>query len=307
MRIATVATGGIGGFLAVRLTQAGHSVAAIARGPHLAAIAAGGLRLRTAEGEATVRPWMVTDDPATVGPVDAVIVAVKAGALDAAAEAARPLVGPDTLVVPFLNGVEASGRLAGILGAGPVGNGVAYISTTVAEPCVIAQTGAFARFLFAEADSRPSARVDALRAAFREAGIEAPDTDDIARDVWSKFVFFAALSGVTAAGRCRMAEVMAHPALTDLFRTAAAETAAAARACGIALPDDIVARTMAFAQGLPGAMRASTAVDLEAGRPLETPWINGAVLRLSAAAGLDAPVNRALSALLAPHVEGAAR
>lgn len=111
MKIATVATGGIGGYLAVRLIEAGHQVATIARGAHLAAIRDKGLRLAAHDGEHCAVPWIATDDPREVGEVDAVVFAVKCAGLEAAAELCRPLLGAQTLLVPFLNGVEASDRL----------------------------------------------------------------------------------------------------------------------------------------------------------------------------------------------------
>jgi len=304
MKIATMATGGIGGFLAVRMTEAGQDVATIARGAHLMAIRENGLSLITGDGTTRVRPRIATDDPATVGPVDAVIFAVKGDGLDAAAESCRPLLGPDTVVVPFLNGVEAAARLAAILPPEHVADGAAYISTTVGEPGVIRQTGAFGRFVFAERDNRPSPRLDALRAAMAAAGIDAPPTDDIERELWSKFVLFAAVSGVTAAARCTIAEILDNPPLAETFRGAVAETAAVGRARGVALPESVEADAWATATTLPRPMRASTAVDLERGRPLEVEWITGAVVRLSAEAGLDAPVNRTLYGLLSPYRVG---
>ena len=302
MRIATMATGGIGGLLAARLTAGGHEVAAIARGPHLEAIRSAGLRVRTPSEDLLARPWKVTDNPAEIGPVDAVLFAVKGHALEAAARACAPLIGPQTIVVPFLNGIEAADRLVGILGPGSVSNGVAYVSATISSPGEVTQTTKAAWFIFAERDSRPSDRVDRLRAAFRESGVEARDTQDIDREVWTKFIWFAALSGVTAASRCRLTDVLAHPALTDLFREVARETAALARALGVAVDEDVEEKTLALAHTLPGELRASTAIDLEAGRPIETTWINGAVVRLSEAKGLAVPVNRTITALLAPYM-----
>lgn len=305
MRIATMATGGIGGFLAAKLTLGGHEVAAIARGPHLDAIRSSGLRVRAPTGDLLAHPWAATDAPDTIGPVDAILFAVKGHALEAAARACAPMMGPQTFIVPFLNGVEAAERLVGILGPASVGKGVAYVSTTVSGPGEIAQTADAAWFIFAERDSQPSARVDRLRAALRGSGVEARDTQDIDRDVWTKFVWFAALSRVTAAGRRRLGDVLAHPALTDLFREVAQETAALAGASGVELHQDVVEWSLALARSLPGELRASTAVDLEAGRPIETPWINGAVARLSGAKGLPAPVNRTITALLAPYAQRA--
>lgn len=304
MKIATVATGGIGGFLAVRLTQAGHQVATIARGAHLDAIRANGLTLDGPDGTHSVAPWIATDRTEDVGPVDAIIFGVKGDALDQAADLCRPMVGADTIVVPFLNGVEASDRLADILPEENVGNGLAQVSTTISAPGVITQTGEFNRFIFAERDSRPSARIDRLRDAINEAGSSAPPTDDIVRDLWSKFVLFSAVSGVTAAARCTMSDIFADDHLSWLFRAIVAETAALGRARGVALPETIEDDIWGTAQGLPPAMRASTAIDLEQGRPLEIEWISGAVSRLSQETGTEAPANRTVYALLRPYRDG---
>lgn len=304
MKIATVATGGIGGFLAVKLSMCGHQVATIARGAHLKAIVNNGLALEGPSGKETVRPWIATDDLSNVGEVDAIIFGVKGDDLEAAAQACLPMLGTDTVVVPFLNGVEASDRLATILPEQNVANGMAQVSTTISAPGVITQTGDFNLFVFAERDSRPSKRIDALRAALTEAGVSAPETDDIERDLWSKFVLFSAVSGVTAAGRCTIGDIVSVPELGALFRQVLSEIAAIGRALGVALEHDIEANTWERAQSLPAAMRASTAIDLENGRPLEIEWISGAAARLSEKAGVEAPMNKAIYALLLPHKAG---
>ena len=304
MKIATVATGGIGGFLAVKLGLRGHQIAAIARGAHLDAISRNGLILDAPSGKFTVHPWIATDDPKNVGEVDAVIFGVKGDDLEAAAKACLPLLGPETVVVPFLNGVEAADRLTKIIPEQNVANGMAQVSTTISAPGVITQTGDFNQFVFAELDSQPSERITALQQAMTDAGVSAPETDDIERDLWSKFVLFSAVSGVTAAGRCTIADIMGTPELGSLFRKVVGETAALGRTVGVVLDDDIEAKTWERAQTLPPAMRASTAIDLEHGRPLEIEWVSGAVARLSTNAGLDAPMNKALYALLLPHKAG---
>lgn len=304
MKIATMATGGIGGYLAVRLANIGHQVATIARGAHLDAIRQNGLELDAFDGQHKIAPWIATDDPAEVGEVDAIIFGVKGDALAAAAKACVPMLGSETIVVPFLNGVEASDMLADILPEKNVGNGVAQVSTTIAAPGVIKQTGEFNRFILAERNSEPSARVDALRAAINEAGSSSPATDDIVRDLWSKFVLFSAVSGVTAAARCTISDILGNDNLAVLFQAILAETAALGRTRGVALPDSIETDIWSAVQNLPPKMRASTAIDLEHGRPLEIDWISGAVDRLSQEAGLEAPVNRTVYALLSPYRNG---
>lgn len=304
MRIATMATGGIGGFLAVKLANGGHQVATIARGAHLAAIVEKGLTLDGPAGIEVARPWIATDDPSKVGAVDAIIFGVKGSALEAAARACLPMLGPDTVVVPFLNGVEASDRLLQYLPAQNVANGMAQVSTTIASPGVIRQTGEFSVFTFAERDSRPSERIDALRKAISEAGSSAPSTDDIERDVWTKFVLFSAMSGVTAAGRCTVNEITTIPELGELFRRVVSESASIGRALGVSLGPETEEKTWSVALSLPPKLRASTAIDLENGRPLEIDWISGAAARLSKKAGINAPANEALYALLLPYRNG---
>lgn len=304
MKIATMATGGIGGYLAVRLANTGHQVATIARGEHLEAIQKNGLSLDAYDGLHCVRPWIATSNPAEVGPVDAIIFGVKGDALETAARSCVPMIGDNTVVVPFLNGVEASDKLAQILAEKNVANGVAQISTTISAPGHIKQTGAFNRFIFAERDSRPSQRIDALRDAINEAGSSAPPTDDIVRDLWSKFVLFSAVSGVTAAGRCTIGDIVGNEHLTWLFQAIISETATLGRTRGVSLSDSIEADIWSAAKSLPANMRASTAIDLDNGRPLEIDWITGAVNRLSEESGLQSPVNKTIYALLSPYRNG---
>lgn len=299
-----MATGGIGGFLAVKLANSGHQVATIARGSHLAAIIKDGLTLEEPSGVERAHPWIATDDPSRVGEVDAIIFGVKGDSLEAAARACLPMLAANTVVVPFLNGVEASDRLIEILPEQNVANGMAQISTTIASPGVIKKTGEFNVFIFGERDNRPSERIAALQKAINEAGSSAPATDDIERDVWTKFVFFSAVSGVTAAGRCTIGDIVATPELGELFRRVVSETAAIGRALGVSLGPDIESRTWAAASALPKTMRASTAIDLENGRPLEIEWISGAAARLAKKAGITAMINEALYALLMPYKHG---
>lgn len=304
MKIGTVATGGIGGFLAVKLGLRGHQVATIARGAHLDAISHNGLILEAPSGKFSVHPWIATDDSTIVGEVDAIIFGVKGDDLEAAAEACLPMLGPETVIVPFLNGVEAVDRLTKIIPQQNVANGMAQVSTTISAPGVITQNGDFNQFVFAERDSRPSERIGTLQQALTDAGVSAPATDDIDRDLWSKFVLFSAVSGVTAAGRCTIADITGTPELGALFRKVMGETAALGRARGIALDDDIETKFWERAQTLPPNMRASTAIDLENGRPLEIEWVSGAVARLSEQAGLYAPINKAIYALLLLYKAG---
>src|SRR4051794_39421318 len=144
MRIAIMGTGGVGGFFGAKLAQGGHDVAFVARGRHLAALREHGLRVRSATGDMHVAQPRVTDDPATLTPVDAVLFAVKLWDTEAAARQVRPLLTKGGVVVPFQNGVESIERIGAVIGPEYVMGGVAYIAATIAEPGVIAHTGTMA-------------------------------------------------------------------------------------------------------------------------------------------------------------------
>lgn len=304
MRFATVGTGGIGGFLGVKLASIGHEWVALARGEHLARIRKNGLVLDAPDGKIVGKPVLATDHLNEAGEVDFVFLGVKGDDLDDIASSLGAIIGQSTLIMPFLNGVEASDRLAERLSPSNVGNGVAYVSTTISEPGVVKQTGTFNRFIMAERDNRNSQRIQTLRNVVRDAGLNAPDTDDIEREVWTKFVLFSAMSGITAAARCTFGDIKKYQPLGDLFRGVIAETAALARERNVAIPVGLEDEIWLQAQNFPDEMRASTAVDLERGKPIEVEWISGAVVRLAREAGLAAPLNSTLYALLSPYRNG---
>jgi 2-dehydropantoate 2-reductase len=305
MRYAIIGTGGIGGYLAAKLVAAGTEVAVLARGAHLAAIRDKGLTLRDAEDEITVHPAVATDDGAELGVADVVVFAVKGQDLATAIETARPAMGPQTLAVPFLNGVEAPTCLADAYGAERALIGIARISAFIAEPGVIVKATPFADFIVGGSDGRQDAPrvVDIIR-GFRAAGISAPDRSDVRIELWQKFVALTALSATTAGARADLGTVRSTPALWSLFRRLAQEAAAVGRARGVALDKDSVDRAISMFDQMPAQVRASLAHDLTAGKPLETDWLSGAVVRLGHEAGIDTPSHAAVAALLAPWRDG---
>lgn len=305
MKFATVATGAVNGYLAATLAGAGREVACLARGDHLAAIRERGILLAGPEGEVTAQVASASDKPEALGRADVILFAVKAQDLEAVAPLCRPMMGPETAVIPFLNGVEASARLAAHLGAGPVMEGTCGIAAFLGGPGRVDWSSPFAWFRFAERDGTRSDRALAIAEAMRAAGVDAEVPGDIRVALWRKFMMLATLAGITAAGRCSAADIQGSETLTRLAGEAVAEIGRLARAEGVPLPDGAEAETMRQIAGLPPGMRASMARDLEAGRPLEADWLSGAVDRLSRAHGLQAPAHRTLHALLAPFIAGA--
>ncbi len=305
MKIIVMGTGGVGGYFGARLAKAGHDVGFVARGKHLAAIRESGLKVLSEFGDMTVHPAKASDTPADLGIADIVLFCVKAYDTESAAELIRPVVGPETGVIPFLNGIAHMDILQRVLGAGHVIGGVANISALIEAPGVIRHFATMQILRVGEMDDSASPRILAFRAACAEAGIDAPVPENIERELWQKFVMICTLAGANCLTRLPLGACRSDPATRTLMLELASEVAAVGWALGKPLPEDQVDRTMALLDMLPETMKASMLAALERGERLEASALNGSVARLGEQAGIATPMNRAVYAALAPHENGA--
>lgn len=303
MRIAILGSGGVGGYFGGRLAAAGTAVTFIARGAHLAALRERGLRIESPQGDIQVPRVSATDEPAAVGPVDIVFFSVKLYDTDAATRMLPSLVGPHTLVVPFQNGVDSVDVLTRAVGRAHVAGGTAYVYAVIAEPGLIRHT-AMGRLIFGPLDGAKSPLLEQLLEACRMAGFDATLSDHIMVDIWSKFVRLTVFSGLTAVTRCPIGPLRDDAGLSEMMRSALRESIAVARAKGVPLADDLVDEVQAGAAALPPGARSSMLDDLERGRPLELPWLSGAVARMGKEIGVDTPIHRFIATVLQPHVNG---
>lgn len=304
MRIAVIGAGGVGGAFGAALAKAGADVTFVARGAHLAAMRKNGLRVEGGRGDTLISPCQATDDPASIGPVDIVMFCVKLWDVESAGERIKPLIGPDTAVITFQNGIDAPERLVPILGAGAVMGGVAQISATIAEPGVIRQTGTFMRLVFGELGGGKSARGEAFLALCKAAGFDASHSPAILTEIWMKFIILATNSAFTAATRTPIGKLREDADIMEQWDLATREVIALGKACGIALPDDAADKAMAFSKQAPPAMMASMAHDLIRGGRIELPWLSGKVVALGRERGVPTPVHAVLNAVLKPHANG---
>lgn len=305
MRIAVVGAGGVGGAFGAALAKAGADVTFIARGAHLAAMTSNGLKIEGGRGETHLVPTQATDDPKTIGPVDYVLFCVKLWDVESAGEHIKPLVGPDTAVIPLQNGIDAPERLVPILGARAVMGGVAQISASIVAPGVIRQVGTFMRLLFGELDGSPSKRGEALLAMCKKAGFDAVLSDQIVTELWLKFILLATNASLIALVRQPIGKVRDDPDMQAQWQAAYKEVVAVGRARGVKLPADVLDRMMAFNASAPPAMKPSMALDLERGNRIELPWLGGKVVELGRQLGVPTPTHSFMYAALKPYVMGA--
>ncbi len=300
MHIAILGAGGIGGYYGGLLARSGQEVTFLARGEHLAAIQEQGLRVESVHGDFTVRPAQATHDAEEVGPVDLILVTVKSYDLEMAAEAARALVGPKTVAIPLLNGLDAAERLASVWGDEPVLAGLTYISSSVAAPGIIRQVSPRRRIVFGERDGTITPRAERIRDVLAASGIEVALTTTIYVDLWEKFIFIAAISGVCCLARQPIGRVLDTAETRQLYTDALREVEAVGLARGMALPANIVEQTLRLTEGFAPETKPSLLADLEAGRRLELEAMSGTVVRYAREARVPTPVHRVIYAALKP-------
>ena len=304
MRLALVGAGAIGAYLGARLSLAGHEVFLIARGPHLRAMQADGVRVRSPEGDFQARP-VATDDYDQVGEVDVVFLTVKAHGLPEVAPRLGPLLGSQTAVVSAQNGIpwwyfqrhggpwdgrpieslDPHGVVSSAIPAERVIGCIVYPSAYIAEPGVVEHVEGD-RLAIGEPDGAASDRCRRLADALKEAGLRCRVRSRIRIDMWVKLLGNVAFNPISALTRATLIEIARHPEARALASSVMAEADAVARALGVRMPIS-VERRIAGAAAV-GAHKTSMLQDLESGRPMELDAIVGAVIELGEM--LDIPV-----------------
>jgi 2-dehydropantoate 2-reductase len=304
MRIAIMGAGAVGGYFGGLLSRAGHDVTFIARGAHLAAMREHGLLLETPNGRFLVDAARFVEQPSETGPCDVVLFAVKAYDIERAAAPLKPLVDGGACVVSVLNGVDHQDRIASVLGAGSVLGGLAMVSGVIVQPGVIRYVSQMSALRFGEADGSMSERALAFRDACEAAGFAAEVLADIRAAQWAKFVGLATNAALTSLLRLPVGYIYHDPDIVPMATRAFGEVAAVARAQGVELPADIVARTLALHQTFPKTMYASMYHDLAKGRPLELDSFSGHIVRRGRALGVATPVHELAWLALKPYLHG---
>ena len=315
MRICVVGAGAIGGLVAAWFARAGHEVCAVARGAHLEALRANGLTL-LAGGKRTVLPLRASDDPAGFGAQDAVFVCLKTHSIGAMLPRLKALLGPDTMVIPAINGLpwwyffreggrfdgqsvaclDPAGTLFDALDPKHILGCVVHAAAEVPEPGVVRHTAGRV-FLIGEPDRTKSARAERLVAAMNAAGFEARQAEDIRVEIWVKLIGNLSYNPVAALALAHMDDIHGSEALLALIRRMMEEAMRVAGAYGVRIPMTVDER-IDIARQLAGA-KISMHQDVEKRRPLETEAIVGAVVELARKAGIATPMVDAVYALIA--------
>jgi 2-dehydropantoate 2-reductase len=298
MKIAVVGVGAMGSVYAGLLGTSGNEVWAVDPwAEHIEAIRDHGLRIEGASGDRVVR-LAATSDPADAGIVDLVVIATKAMQVQAAAEGAQALVGPETVVLTIQNGLGSADIVARVLGEERVVIGVAGgFGASIVAPGHAHHHG-LELVRLGERAGPVTHRVERIADVWRNAGFTVRTYDDVERLVWEKLVCNVCFSGPATVLAATIGQVLDDPDAWSVASACAVEANEVAVASGIALEfDDPVTYVRAFGERIRGA-RPSMLLDRLAGRPCEIDVINGAIPPRAALVGLEAPANATVTALV---------
>lgn len=302
MKICIYGTGAVGGYFGGRLAQAGHGVTFIARGRHLEAIKANGLSVQSINGDFTIHPATTTDRPDQVGLVDVVLCCVKSWQVAEAAASMRAFIGPETIVIPLQNGVEAHTVLSDALGSERVLPGLCKLITMIDRPGCIRHAGADPYLAFGEMDGRTTPRAQAIARAFSQSqGMSVHLSQNIFAQLWKKFMLIAPWGGIGALTRTPIGVIRSLPETRQMLMDSIREVHAVARANGINIETTTIRDTIAFIDKLPPEGTASMQRDIMAGRPSELHEQSGAVVRYGKKGDVPTPVNRFIYHSLLPQ------
>lgn len=310
MKFAILGSGAVGGYYGARLARVGHDVTFVARGAHLAAIRDRGLHIRSAALGDFIARANAEEDTSRIGPAEVVLFAVKTYDNASALPLLPPLLDDGSVVLTLQNGIDSAAEVAAVAGERRTLAGSTYIATALEAPGLIVQTGDHRRIVFGETFGdlpRMTTRVTRIHEAFAAADIQSYPVADGRVPVWEKFIFLAALAGFTGAARLPIGPVWSDPLTRAQFLAGCREIEAVARAAGVPVAADVVDRIAPYVEAIPGSMRSSLLIDLQAGKRIEVDSLQGSVVRRAAALDVPVPIMATLYSVLKLHAAGQAR
>jgi len=290
MKVAIVGAGGVGGYYGGLLAREGQEVTFVARGQHLEAMRKDGLQIKSIHGDFTVQPACATDHLVDIGPVDLVLICTKTYAMDAILPQLPALIGPQTVVVSLQNGSDAAERLGAAVGRQHVLGGATWLSSAVEAPGVIRQISQFRRVVIGELDGTVPLRTRVVAETFFPTGVTFEISRNIAKILWTKFVFIASISGVGSLTRLELGAYRQVPETRALLAGLMGEVASLASREGVSLDADVVEKTLQFIDQSEAHIKPSMQRDVENRKIFELDAMIGVIGRKARQHNLPTPI-----------------
>jgi 2-dehydropantoate 2-reductase len=301
MKFLVLGAGGVGGYFGAKLASAGEDVRFVARGKHLEALMAHGLKVQSPNEKLVVPPQKIFGSVADAGKADVVLFCVKSYDTESSAEQILPALHADSIILSLQNGIDNEEKIQRSIPNAVVFGGVAYIYSTISAPGEITHYGGPTKIVFGPMDKKPSQKAMDILEAMHKAGITADLSMDIDRELWKKFIFITAVSGTTALTRLTLGELLANAESRALIRNAMEETLSLSVAKGISHEPNLINTFFETLGKFKNETRSSLYFDLSNGKPMELEALAGTVVRLGKELGISTPIHQTIYAALLPY------
>jgi len=299
MKIAIIGTGGVGGYFGGKLSHAGNDVTFLARGEHLKAIQANGLKVQSILGDFTINPAQATDQIMQMGASDLIILGLKAWQVKDIAMELPQIMHDNTVILPLQNGVLAGEELKEHIHPKHIIGGLCRIISKIESPGVINHMGVTPMIVFGELDNSKTERVLQLNDLFAKAGIDSKIANDIEAELWRKFISIC-VSGLLAVTRSTYGEIREMKETRQLMIGLFNEIYNLSQKMGIVIEPDFVDKTVSYIEGFSYNMTSSLTRDFREGKPSEIEYQNGTVVRLGNKYGVETPINKFIYECILP-------
>lgn len=299
MKIAVMGTGGVGGYFGGLLARAGNDVTFVARGPHLKAIRANGLRVESANDGNFTAQGNAVEDTSQAGHQELVLFTVKMYHNSEAINTVKPMLGPDSMVLTLQNGIDNGQQLVEALGRERVLIGSCYMEGRIKEPGLVTQGGP-GRASFGELEPGITQRCKKLLAVFQEANWRVDLEENMPGMLWKKFSYLAGSAAVGAATRTLFGEMRTIPETRAVIQGAIEEILEVGRASGAPIMEDSLEWCLTSLDNFPATGMSSLGKDFLEGRPVELDGLTGTAIRLGREYGVPTPINDTLYGILKP-------
>lgn len=291
MKIYIVGSGGVGGYFGGLLAKAGNNVTFVARGEHYQTINNEGLTIKSVVGDFKIKPAKVIDKISDITNADLALFTVKTYDTAETARQLAKVVSKNTIIITFQNGVNNDEQIKTFINNAQVHPGVAYIISTKTKPGLIEQTGGLRKLFFGDRNNLNNSKLKEVEKIMRDADIDATSSDDITRDLWKKFIFIVAFSGMTAVCRSPIGKVLSNPVTKSLYERCVKEAISVAKALKVNLTDDAFESVMTISANTAPDSKSSLLVDVESKRNNEIETLNGILVKLAKDNSVDVPIN----------------
>jgi 2-dehydropantoate 2-reductase len=291
MKIAIIGTGGVGGYFGGKLAKAGFDVTFLARGEHLKALKSNGLLVKSILGDFQLPHLKVTDNIKAIGPVDLIILGVKAWQVKEVSTDLKSIVHKNTSILPLQNGILASEELKEQHKQENILYGLCRIMSNIESPGIINHFGITPTIIFGEIDNSKTGRVQKIKEIFDQSGIESKISEDIQADLWKKLIGIC-LSGLLAVSKTTYGEMRELKETREMMIGLLNEIYELSQKIGIKIEPDLIDKSVSFIDTFPHNSTGSLTRDVWEGKPSEIEYQNGTVVRLGQKYGVDTPINR---------------